>query len=55
MVMKGKPTIAELEAILKDDECPPIQIMPDGSIRCQNRKPKKKPKILTLDQLPGSY
>lgn len=27
-----KPSIEQLEKILSDDNCPPIRIMPDGSI-----------------------
>ena len=53
--MSKKPTIADIERVLKDYECPPIQIMPDGSIRCQKKKPLKRPKILGIDTLPSSY
>ena len=33
--MAGKPTIAELEAILDKEEDIPIEILPNGEIRAQ--------------------
>lgn len=53
-VMKKKPTIAELEAILNGPE-QDIQILPNGEIR-KRRGRKKKEKPLTYQQnLGGEY
>jgi GT2 family glycosyltransferase len=49
---QGKPTIAELEAILADPRPPHVQIMPDGSIRAFTEYPGefKAPKVLTYEE-----
>ena len=39
--MRKKPTIAELEKILNDPEEHPIEILPDGSIKCDRRRKGK--------------
>jgi len=53
--MKRKPTIAELEKILNQDEEVPLEILPNGEIRAV-KKSKKNPKILTMrEDLGGEY
>lgn len=53
-----KPTIAELEKLLNQDEEVPIQIMPNGEIRAVKkiRKNKGELKPLTMkENLGGEY
>lgn len=57
--MSGKPTIAELEAILDQEEEIPIEILPNGEIRAQNQTTSgelggKKPLTMRED-LGGEY
>lgn len=50
--MKERPTIAELEAILRSDERPSIEIQPDGSIIAVDGEPNNTPpKILSLSKI----
>ena len=53
-----KPTIAELQAILKDETEKPIEILPNGEIRAQKRRRGRpqKVKVLTMKEaLGGEY
>ena len=54
--LEKKPTIAELERWLNQEENVPIEILPSGEIRAVNRRRRKVPKILTMrEDLGGEY
>lgn len=55
----AKPTIQELEALLKSEEETPIQILPNGEIRAVGQEPSaslagKKP-VTMKEDLGGEY
>lgn len=56
--MKKKPTIASLEALLKDEETTPLHIMSNGEVKAFTKKQLKamKSKPITLkEDLGGEY
>ena len=56
--MKSKPTIAELEAILNNDEETPLEILPNGEVRAVSKKRRKKGELKPLtmkENLGGEY
>ena len=56
--MKKKPTIAYLEALLKNESDVPLRVMPNGEIRALTKKQirDKKYRPLTLkEDLGGEY
>ena len=53
-----KPTIAELEKLLNQDEDVPIQIMPNGEIRAMKKTKLKKGELKPItmkENLGGEY
>ena len=53
---KQKPTIAELEAMLGQEESQAIVILPNGEVRQQRKRRKRDPKVLTMrENLGGEY
>lgn len=52
--MNEKPTIAELEALMTEDDTSVIEIRPDGSIHVVNGEARDaKPEIVTLRRALG--
>ena len=56
-VIKSRPTVAELEALLQHEEEVPIEILPNGEIRALGESERiETPKVLTTrENLGGEY
>ena len=52
---KPRPTIMELEAILKSEEDTPVEILPNGEIRNIGSGPSTKKPLTMRENLGGEY